>query len=217
MADTVGVLLALLWTAGFLPTFLEPQAVTVLLAKPAPRWAVLLGKYLGVVLFVGLYGVVFVGATWAALGLKTGVWFGAYWLAVPLLVVNFGVFYAVSTFLAVWTRSTVASAFGVLLFWVICWATNYTHHRLALYPVEGMAGASHLLLDISYWVLPKPLDLSGIFHDAMRADGFAVKAEELRQMEEAGRFQPGLSVLASGTFAAATLGLAAYEFEMTDY
>ena len=31
LADTVGVLLALLWTAGFLPSFLEPQAVTVLL------------------------------------------------------------------------------------------------------------------------------------------------------------------------------------------
>ena len=37
LADTVGVLLALLWTAGFLPTFLEPQSATVLLAKPAPR------------------------------------------------------------------------------------------------------------------------------------------------------------------------------------
>ena len=37
VADTAGVLLALLWTAGFLPTFLEPAAVTVLLAKPAPR------------------------------------------------------------------------------------------------------------------------------------------------------------------------------------
>ncbi len=44
LADTVGVLLALLWTAGFLPTFLEPQAITVLLAKPAPRWSLLVGQ-----------------------------------------------------------------------------------------------------------------------------------------------------------------------------
>ncbi|MGL4423083.1 MAG: ABC transporter permease, partial [Gemmataceae bacterium] len=42
IADTIGVLLALLWTAGFLPTFLEPQHVSVLLAKPAPRWGILL-------------------------------------------------------------------------------------------------------------------------------------------------------------------------------
>src|SRR5262245_58370631 len=64
LADTVGVLLALLWTAGFLPTFLEPHAVTVLLAKPVPRWSLLVGKYLGVVLFVALHAVLFVAGTW---------------------------------------------------------------------------------------------------------------------------------------------------------
>jgi hypothetical protein len=217
VADTAGVLLALLWTAGFLPTFLEPQSATVLLAKPAPRWSVLLGKYLGVVLFVGLHAALFIAATWLALGVKTGVFCTEYWLAVPLLVFNFGVFYAVSAFLAVWTRSTVASAFGTLLFWLVCWAMNYTHLRLAAYPIDGLAPMSQLLLDIGYWTLPKPLDLAGIFHDAMRADGFVMKVDELQRAQDAGRFSPELSMLASGGFAAATLGLAAYEFEMTDY
>ncbi len=217
VADTAGVLLALLWTAGFLPTFLEPQSATVLLAKPAPRWSVLLGKYLGVVLFVALHAALFIGGTWAALGFKTGVWNGTYWLAVPLLIVNFGVFYAVSAFLAVWTRSTVASAFGTLLFWMLCWAMNFTHHRLTAFPIEGMAPMAQFLLDLGYWVLPKPLDLGGIFFEAMRADQFAARVEELQAMQETGRFHPELSVLASCGFAAVTLGLAAYEFEMTDY
>jgi ABC-type transport system involved in multi-copper enzyme maturation permease subunit len=217
VADTAGVLLALLWTAGFLPTFLEPQSATVLLAKPAPRWSVLLGKYLGVVLFVALNAALFVGCTWLALGIKTGVWFGAYWLAVPMAVVNFGVFYAVSAFLAVWTRSTVASAFGTLLFWLVCWAMNFTHHLLLTSPAEGLTPLSHAFLEIGYWVLPKPFDLSAVFHDAMRADGFGIKAAELRKLEAAGQFFPALSVLASALFAAVTLGLAAFEFEMTDY
>ena len=217
VADTAGVLLALLWTAGFLPTFLDPQAATVLLAKPAPRWAILVGKYLGVVLFVAVQAVLFVAATWLALGVRTGVWTGAYWLAVPLAVVNFGVFYAVSAFLAVWTRSSVASAFGVLLFWLLCWAMNYTHHRLVAFPAEGFAPAAGGLLDLGYWVLPKPFDLGGIFFDAMRAEQFAVKPDVLAKVQAAGRFHPELSVLASAAFAAGTLGLAAYEFEMTDY
>lgn len=217
VADTAGVLLALLWTAGFLPTFLEPQSATVLLAKPAPRWAILFGKYLGVVLFVALQAALFVGATWLALGARTGVWAGAYWLAVPLLVVNFAVFYAVSAFLAVWTRSTVACAFGVLLFWMLCWAMNYTHHRLAAFPAEGFAPAAGTLLDIGYWVLPKPFDLGGIFFDAMSAGATTAKPAELAKVQEAGHFHPELSVLASAAFAAVTLGLAAYEFEMTDY
>jgi ABC-type transport system involved in multi-copper enzyme maturation permease subunit len=217
VADTVGVLLALLWTAGFLPTFLEPQSATVLLAKPASRWAVLLGKYVGVVLFVGLNAALFVGSTWLALGVRTGVYAEDYWLAVPLLIFNFGVFYAVSAFLAVWTRSAVASAFGTLLFWLACWAMNYTHLRLAAYPVDGLGPVAQALLDIGYWTLPKPLDLAGIFHDTMRADGFVAGVDELRLAREAGRFSPELSVLASGGFAVVTLALTAHEFEMTDY
>src|SRR5579884_1271747 len=38
VADALGVLLALVWTAGFLPVFLESDSVAVLLAKPVPRW-----------------------------------------------------------------------------------------------------------------------------------------------------------------------------------
>ena len=217
VGDTAGVLLALLWTAGFLPTFLEPQSATVLLAKPTPRWAVLLGKYLGVVLFVGLQATVFVAATWLALGLKTNVWTGAYWLAIPLVVVNFGVFYAVSAFLAVWTRSTVASAFGVLVFWLVCWLMNFTHHRLVLFPPEGFTPAARLFLEIGYWALPKPLDLGAIFYDAMRAEGHQVRAAEMTAYQESGQFRPELSVVASVLFAVGVLTLAAYEFRETDY
>ena len=53
VADTLGILVALAWTAGFLPTFLDPRAASVLLAKPASRTTLFLGKVAGVVLFVG--------------------------------------------------------------------------------------------------------------------------------------------------------------------
>ena len=56
IAGTLGLLLALVWTAGFVPTFLEPSAASVLLAKPVARWQLLLGKYLGVLTFVGVPG-----------------------------------------------------------------------------------------------------------------------------------------------------------------
>lgn len=217
LADTVGLLLALLWTAGFLPTFLEPQAVTVLLAKPAPRWSLLVGKYLGVVLFVALHATLFVGGTWFALGFATGVWDVRYWFAVPLLVVNFAVFYSFSALLAVVSRSTVVAVFGTLLFWVLCWAMNATHHRLAGFDVPGVAAATSTLVDVGYWVLPKPFDMSGIFFDAMRAGDYVVMANELAAVKAAGAFRPELSVLASLGFAAGVLGLAAYEFRKTDY
>ncbi len=217
LADTAGVLLALLWTAGFLPTFLEPQSVTVLLAKPAPRWAILLGKYLGVVIFVALQAVIFVALTWLALGIKTGVWDATYWLAVPLLVFNFGIFYSVSTFLAVVSRSTVVCIFGTLLFWILCWTVNYTYVRLQISPVEGMSGLSNLLLETIYWVLPKPLDLGGIFYDSMRATGFAAPVPELDAVQQKGLSRPELSAISSGLFGVLVLFLSVFEFRSTDY
>jgi ABC-type transport system involved in multi-copper enzyme maturation permease subunit len=217
LADTAGVLLALLWTAGFLPTFLEPHAVTVLLAKPAPRWSILVGKYLGVVLFVALHATLFVFGTWLGLGLSTGVWTIGYWVAIPLLVISFAVFYAFSAFLAVCTRSTVVAVFGTLLFWVLCWSVNLTHHHLAAVEVKGVTPASALLLDVGYWVLPKPLDLSGIFYDAMGAKGYSAPVPELEAAKAKGRFFPELSVLTSLLFAVGILALAVYEFRTTDY
>src|SRR5262245_37933916 len=105
VADGLGLLLILVWTAGFLPAFVDPAAAAVMLAKPVPRWSLLAGKYLGVLAFVGVNAVLFVGGTWLALGLRTGVWDAAYFWCVPLLLAHFAVFFSVSTLLAVATRS----------------------------------------------------------------------------------------------------------------
>ncbi|MBA4192301.1 MAG: transcriptional regulator [Planctomycetaceae bacterium] len=217
LADTAGVLLALLWTGGFLPTFLDPQAITVLLAKPAARWSLLIGKYLGVVLFVTLHAVLFVAGTWIGIGISTGVWDATYWYAVPLLVINFAVFYAFSAFLAVWTRSTVVAVFGTLLFWVMCWAMNFAHHHMVGFEMQGVTPSSSFLVEAGYWVLPKPLDMSGIFFDAMNAGTHIDPVRELEAVKEKGKFLPELSVLTSLVFAAGILGIAVYEFRKMDY
>src|SRR5262249_26057903 len=130
-ADTVGILLTLVWTAGFLPSFLDAGAVSVLLAKPAPRTALFLGRWLGVLLFVTLQATVFVAATWLALGVSTGAWPAAYWLCVPLLLAHFAAFSGFAAVLAVATRSTAACVIGSLLFWALCWAMNFGRHVLA--------------------------------------------------------------------------------------
>src|SRR4029079_1305844 len=74
VAGTLGLMLTLIWTAGFLPSFLEGRNISVLLAKPGPGWCLLLGKYFGVLMFVLFTAVVFVGGTWTAIGLRTGFW-----------------------------------------------------------------------------------------------------------------------------------------------
>ena len=217
-ADTAGVLLALLWTAGFLPTFLEPQSATVLLAKPCPRWAILVGKYLGVVGFVTLHAALFVGATWLALGVSTGVWYGAYWLAVPLLAVNFAVFYAVSAFLAVCTpqhrgqrvRHAALLAAGV--------GDELHPAPPGRVPARGaerngpVPDRSRLLGGAEAARFGRAV-LRRDARRAVRRPGRGVAPPRRAQ----GKYDPAASVAASAAFAAVTLGLAAYEFEMTDY
>src|SRR5262249_36932101 len=138
-------------------------------AKPVPRWALLAGKYLGVVAFVGFQAAVFVGGTWLALACATGVWDSAYLLAIPLLMTEFAFLYAVSALLAVCARSAVVCIFGTLLFWALCGLVSYRRnldHARAAGQTAGAAPA----LEAAYWVLPKPADVALLLGELVRSE-----------------------------------------------
>jgi hypothetical protein len=217
VADTLGVLLALVWTAGFLPSFVDAAAAGVMVAKPPGRATLLLAHFAGVVLFVGVQAVVFVAATAVALGIRTGVWGVTYWLAIPVLLVHFATFYAFSAVLAVTTRSTAGCLVGSILFWVVCWAMNYGRHALAGLDVSQVTAGLIRTSDVAYWVLPKPADFGLILYDALDADRFVTPWVEFRQVQERGMFQPVWSVVSSLAFAATLLAVAIYEFVHEDY
>lgn len=219
LADTVGILLALIWTASFLPNFLEPSSVTVMLVKPVTRWNLLAGKYLGIVAFVGLHFVGFVVGTWLALGLSTGVWNGRYLLAGPLLTLHFAIFFSFSSLLAVTTRRAGACIVGVVLFWLMCWGMNVGRHAL------GMVLASHPdlgrglvgTLDMGYWLLPKPADQGFFLSIVLEGEQSHPFRSELEAIRVRGELKLGWSVASSVLFSVVMLGLSAYEFEDADY
>jgi ABC-type transport system involved in multi-copper enzyme maturation permease subunit len=219
VADTVGLLLALIWTAAFLPTFLEPSAISVLLAKPVPRWSLLAGKYIGVIVFVALQASLFVGGTWLALAVRTGVWAPQYLMCVPMLVLHFAIFFSFSAFLAVWSRSTITCVFGSLLFWLGCWGMNFGRHAALAHMVEqGHVGAGYSrVLEAGYWFLPKPADMGYLLAKAVEADKYFPLSYEIKKVTEAGGLSPELSLLASVAFAVVMLAVAGYEFVKAEY
>jgi ABC-type transport system involved in multi-copper enzyme maturation permease subunit len=217
VAGTAGIFLAIIWTAGFLPTFLDPNHATVLLAKPVPRWSLLLGKVLGVLVFVILQSVFFVGGTWLALGIVTGVFDARYLFAIPVLLLHFTVFYSFSAMLAVWTRSTVVCVFGTLLFWVLCWGMNFGRHAIVAHDPAGMSTGSRFVVELGYWTLPKPGDLNMIFDDALETEAFAGGVPEFALARGKGQVNLPLSTLASLLFAVAMFGVAAWEFRNAEY
>jgi ABC-type transport system involved in multi-copper enzyme maturation permease subunit len=218
VADTLGILLALIWTAGFLPTFLDPSTAVVLLARPVPRWTLLAGKYLGVLAFVGFQASVFVGGTWFALAVRTGYSDMAYLQTIPLLLLHFSIFFSVSLLLAVLTRSTITCVLGSLLFWFLCWGINYGRHLALLLPESsGIASTFVALVDATYWILPKPADLGIVLFDALGAGKSFSRLDVFEAIQKQGAFAPFLSVLTSLLFAVAMLAAASWEFARTDY
>ncbi len=221
VADTLGVLLCLIWTAGFLPSFLDARGITVLLAKPPARWTLLAGKYVGVVSFVAMHATAFVGATWLTLGWRTGIWDAAYLWAAPLLLLQFGVFFGFSLLLAVVTRSTVFCVFGSLLFWLLSWGMNFGRHALLAESYEStdfrFAGPLRGLVECGYWVLPKPADFGALLYNVLDASTAFGELPALAKVQSHGDFWPVAAVASSAAFALVMLACAAREFEALDY
>lgn len=217
VADSIGVLLALVFTAGFVPTFLDPAGAMVILTKPVPRWALLLGKYLGVLVLVLLHTTVFVVGTWLALGVKTGVWDGLYLLCIPFLLLHFAIFFSFSVLLGVVTRSTVASVFGSILFWLMCWGMNYGRNVMLTAGSPGASGGLSTTVEVGYWVLPKPADLGLMLFDALQANDYIARALNVNALWQSGGYVPELSALTSVLFGMVMLMLASYELASADY
>ncbi len=216
-ANVVGPILALAFTAGFLPAFADPSAALIMLAKPVPRWLMFLGKFLGVLAFFALQATIFVLATWFALGISTGVWSAGYLAALPVLLLNFAAFYSFSSLLAVTTRNAVACVIGSLLFWFLCVMMNVGRHGLVAYDLEHFSAASRFLSEAAYWVLPKPADMLAVLYDAIYAEPLATRFEDFGTVQAKGAFHPALSLAASLVFPVIVVAMAAYEMETIDY
>ena len=218
LAGTAGLLLVLVWTAGFVPTFLEPSAASVLLAKPLARWQLLLGKYLGVLTFVAFQVVLFVVLTWLALGVRTRVWEATYLWSIPLLLLQFAIFYSFSVLLGVITRSTVACVFGSALFWLLAWGINYGRVMVrSMAQSENLPRITVTLADAAYWAFPKPIDAGLILFNSLNAHHHFEKPVVFTLLESGHAFSPVLSILSSTALMLVLLALAAHEFNAIDY
>jgi hypothetical protein len=218
VADGVGLLLALMWTAGFLPTFLEPSAVSVLLAKPVPRWSLLAGKCLGVLVYFAFQTTLFIGGTWLALSAATGYWDPVYFFCIPLVLLHFAVFFSFSAMLAVSTRSTGVCVIGSIVFWMMCYAMNYGRHVATVIPeLNNMSPAFAFTLETGYWVFPKPLDFHLLLREVLNADTLFARVVDTPKLVEMHAWKPLLSVLTSIGTGLALLAVASYDFLTTDY
>jgi ABC-type transport system involved in multi-copper enzyme maturation permease subunit len=212
----IGTLLALVMTAGFVPEFLQASNATVLLSKPTPRWALLVGRYLGVLAVLAVYAGVYVVGTWLAIGAGTGFWVNSYLWGLPLLLLQVAGIFSFSAFLGVCTGSNLASVFGSILFWPTCWGINYGHHMMV--SLESEVPRQNVMLrgmvEAGYWVMPKPVDLGMMLRSAVDA---GQTDPRLQKLVELGNFYPELSVLSSLAFILGMVVLSAQQLAGKEY
>jgi ABC-type transport system involved in multi-copper enzyme maturation permease subunit len=216
-ANTLGVLLAIVFTAGFIPAFVDPNSAMILLAKPLPRWQMLAGRVIGVLFFFAAHATVFVAATWFATGISTGFWPIDYLAVLPVLLLNFAAFFAFSVLIAVMTRNLVATVIATVIFFGLCAMMNIGRHLLAAHDLEQFSAMSRLFSEFGYWLFPKPADLIAMLYNAIEPQPLASQLSEFAKVQEKGAFHPGLSLAASLLFPTLTLAIAGYEMEKAEY
>jgi ABC-type transport system involved in multi-copper enzyme maturation permease subunit len=106
---TFTLLIGMIITAFFIPNMLRKGSVDLLISKPIGRSQLLVYKYIGGLTFMFLVTAFTVGGIWFVLAIRSGYWSPAFLAAIPILTFTFAILYAVSTLVAVFTRSAIAA------------------------------------------------------------------------------------------------------------
>ena len=210
--------LALVWTAGFVPTFLEPAAASVLFAKPLARWHLLMGKYLGVMTFVAVQVSLFILLTWAGIGHSNAR------LDVDLLVVDSPADGTVREFLQFFhSRRGDGAQHGRLhLRRGVVLVSRVGGELRRCHGVRPPSGGISLPFRCgshagSVRFFPKPIDAGLIFFNVLDATHHFQKPHIFQLLESETIFSTTLSLITSLFFSVIFLGVSALQLEATDY
>lgn len=217
VAGFIAVAVALVVTGSFIPDMLRRGTIDLLLSKPIRRPLLLVYKYLGGLTFVFLNAVFLIGGTWLALGLSSG-WFNPWYLATILVVTFFfAVLYAVSTLVAVVTRSTVVSILLSVAVWFVSWVIS-VGHKVSLAGFDPVGGKEtwQKVIDVLYFVAPKTGGMNDL-NNWILAKAFSGGSLSQTILLESARPDLVLIVGTSLGFIAIVIGLAAWRFTRRDY
>jgi ABC-type transport system involved in multi-copper enzyme maturation permease subunit len=123
----LALLVALVVTAGFIPNTLARGSFDLLASKPIGRTTLLMYKYIGGLTFIFVLTTVTVLGIWLVVGLRTGLWSLDFLTVIPLLTFHFAIFYAISTFAAVFTRSALLAILLTVMAWGLFWGIGKVH------------------------------------------------------------------------------------------
>lgn len=189
--------LAVFASAGLIPTIFEPGRIELLLSKPVSRAHLLLGRYAGNILVIGLNVAYLALGVWLIFGWKTGVWNSTFLGVIATTVFMFAVLLSVVVFVSVLSESAAL-------------ATMVAFALMILSPILAQKSLAERLLSsewsrnvwrVLYWVVPKVFEVGRINMDMV-------------QGRPIGGYTP---VWTSAVFAAAVLAAGLYSFSRRNF
>ena len=147
----VGTFLAVFSTAHLVPRLQEKGTIDLYLSRPVGRVSLLLSRYVGGLLLAALNVYYLMGAIWAVVGIKTGVWNPRFLAGGTVILFAIAVLLAFAFLVGVATSSTAVS--------IMCtYALFFTSSVLAAHEKIEAALSSNWsagLVKGLYWACPK--------------------------------------------------------------
>jgi len=156
---SLGLLLAIFSSSSFIPTLLEKGNIDLFLSKPVSRIQLLIGKYLGVVLFVFINIFIFVLGVWLIISFKFNYWEFSFLLLSVTIIFAFAVLYSLIVLFGVLTRTSIPGMMIAYLIFIVI------SPLLQLYKFKFhemiSSGIIKTILDGLYYVVPQTAELMG--------------------------------------------------------
>ncbi len=186
-------------SASFIPSMVDKGTVDLLLSKPLSRFNILLSKYLGAVIFVGISLIYFIGAIWLILSLKSGFWNFNFLFTILSLTFAFAVMYSIVVLIGLTTQSSIiAILVNLFLLFVICPILAARETVIFTFVTNDVV---RFLFNFFYYIFPKPGEINDI-------------TIKLITNESVVSWQPAIT---SFLFCAAVMSYSVYYFSRKDY
>ncbi|MGI8743592.1 MAG: ABC transporter permease [Bryobacteraceae bacterium] len=160
--------LAVFASSGLVPSVLEPGRIELLLSKPVSRTHLLIGRYIGNVLVVSCNITYLVVGVWIILGVKTGIWSGAFLLSILTTIFIFSILLTVVVLIGVLFESAALATMIAVVLMIMSPILAQTTTMLKLMSSEWSRNIWRAL----YYSLPKVYDVGKITLDAIRREPF---------------------------------------------
>ena len=232
LGSWVAVLVGVVITSFFIPNMLRKGTVDLMLVKPIHRWVLLLYKYIGGLTFIFLSTAYAVGGIWLVLGLRTGLWANGSLLLILSITFFFAILYAISTLVAVLTRSTVTAIMLTIGAWFGLFVIGVIHGGFEMrqqiekskeknnqpIPEDERWGDSTLakVANVIYAIVPRTTDLNQLNELIVFCDFMTGNMADMNKFDTSKR-NWWECLLVSTIWISVFLGLAMVWFTFKDY